>query len=215
MECDEYLMISGIKHFKYCRRRWALVHIENQWEENALTVEGHLLHERVHDSEFTEKRGRLLLSRGMPIKSTTLRISGVCDMVELIRDDRGVTIYGREGTYLVYPVEYKHGRPDDADIWHLCAQVICLEEMFCTSIPEAAIYYGDLRRRQVYEITEELKAEVKDAFLEMHELMKRGYTPKIKPKKSCTNCSMREICQPGLLMRRSAKTYVKAVLEEE
>lgn len=215
MECDEYLMISGIKHFKYCRRRWALVHIENQWQENALTVEGHLLHERVHDSEFTEKRGRILLSRGMPIKSNTLGISGVCDMVELIHDERGVSIYGREGTYLVYPVEYKHGRPDDADIWHLCAQVLCLEEMFCTSIPEAAIYYGALRRRQIYEITEKLKIEVKDAFLEMHELMKRGYTPKVKPRKSCNNCSMREICQPELLSQRSAKKYVNKVLEEE
>ncbi len=215
MECDDFLMISGIKHFKYCRRRWALVHIENQWEENALTVEGHIMHEQVHDSNFKEKRGRLILSRGMPIKSEELKISGVCDMVELIQYESGVPIHGRDGKYLIYPVEYKHGRPDDADVWHLCAQVLCLEEMFCTAIPEAAVYYGELRRRQVYEMTDELKNEVKDAVREIHDLMARGYTPKVKPKKTCRNCSMREICQPNLLSHRSAKNYVREVLGEE
>ncbi len=215
MECDNFLMLSGIKHFKYCRRRWALVHIENQWEENALTAEGHLMHEQVHDSNFKEKRGRLILSRGMPVKSEELKISGVCDMVELIQDEGGVQIHGRDGKYLIYPVEYKHGKPDDADAWHLCAQVLCLEEMFCTFIPEGAVYYGELRRRQIYEITDELRNEVKDAVREMHDLMARGYTPKVKPKKSCRNCSMREMCQPVLLSNRSAKNYVMEVLGEE
>ena len=213
---DDYLLISGIKHFKFCRRRWALFHIEQQWDENALTVSGHLMHERVHDSSFTEKRGRLLLSRGMPIRSDRLGISGVCDMVELIRDDdHGVEIFGREGKYLVNPVEYKHGRPDDADIWQLCAQVICLEEMFVTDIPTADIYYGELHARKTYEMTDELRHEVEDAVSEMNALMKRGYTPKVKPQKACRSCSMYDICQPHLSRCKSAAEYVKGVLSEE
>ncbi len=216
LSTDDYLQISGIKHFRFCRRRWALVHIEQQWDENALTVSGHLMHERVHDDGFTEKRGRIILSRGMPVRSDRLGITGVCDMVELIRDDEnGISIHGREGKYLVNPVEYKHGKPDDADLWQLCAQVICLEEMFVTDIPRADIYYGGLHARRTYEITPELRSEVEKAVEEMNSLMKRGYTPKVRPQKFCRSCSMYEICQPGLSKRGSASEYVKGVLAEE
>ncbi len=219
MENDEadYLLISGLRHFAYCRRRWALVHIEQQWSENALTMDGHFMHERVHDSDFTEKRGRLLLSRGMAVKSNALGITGTCDMVELEESLGGVNIVGRPGTYRVYPVEYKHGRPEcsHADEWQLCAQAMCLEEMLCTDIPEGAVYYGELRRRQAVPLTEELRNTVKAALLEMHELMKKQYTPKVKPKKTCVNCSLRDICHPELLGRLSAARYVRESLTED
>lgn len=211
---DEYLLISGIKHFRFCRRRWALIHIEQQWEENVLTTDGHLMHETVHDSNFTEKRGCLLLSRGMPVRSNSLKISGICDMVELIRDDKGVALPNRECRYHIYPVEYKRGKPDDADIWQLCAQVMCLEEMFVTDIPEGAIYYGELRRRYIYEITDELRNEVTSAINEMNELMRRGHTPKVKPQKACRNCSLKELCLPGLYKQISASEYIKNALED-
>ena len=213
----DYLLLSGIKHFKFCRRRWALVHLEQQWAENALTTDGHLMHEAVHDPGFTEKRGSLLLSRGMPVKSDRLKLSGVCDMVELIKSPDGVTISGRPDKYHIYPVEYKRGQPDesDADIWHLCAQVLCLEEMFVTDIPEGAIYYGETRKRLVVSITDELRNEVRAAVSEMNELFRRGHTPRVKPQKACCSCSMREICNPTLLSRGSAKGYIKEVLEED
>ena len=53
---EEYLMISGIQHFKFCRRQWALIHVEQQWEENVHTVIGELMHKRAHDPYLTEKR---------------------------------------------------------------------------------------------------------------------------------------------------------------
>ena len=219
MENDEadYLLISGLRHFAYCRRRWALVHIEQQWSENALTLEGDFMHERVHDDSFTEKRGRLLLSRGMAVKSNSLRITGTCDMVELEESPDGVNIVGRPGTYKLYPVEYKHGRPDTshADEWQLCAQAMCLEEMLCTDIPEGALYYGELRRRQTIPLTDELRDTVKAALQEMHELMKRQYTPKVKPHKTCSNCSMQNICNPQLLGRISASQYIEQTLAED
>jgi len=89
---SDFLMISGLKHFQFCCRRWALVHIEPLWEENVLTLEGHYMHERVHDDSFTEDRGTVLLSRGMPVRSQELMITGVCDMVELYKDEDGVPI---------------------------------------------------------------------------------------------------------------------------
>lgn len=219
MENDaaDYLMISGLRHFAYCRRRWALVHIEQQWAENALTMDGHFVHERVHDTEFTEKRGRLLLSRGMSVASKSLGITGQCDMVELEESPDGVNIVGRPGKFLVYPVEYKHGRPDSshADEWQLCAQAMCLEEMLCTDIPEGAVYYGELHARQAVPLSDELRSNVKSALKEMHELIKRQYTPKVKANKTCSNCSLRDLCHPELLGALSASRYVLKTLTED
>ncbi len=213
----DFLMLSGLKHFRFCRRRWAFVHIEQQWVENQLTLEGHYLHELVHDENFTEKRGSVLLSRGMSVRSQALKITGACDMVELTQSPEGVPIQGREGRWAVYPVEYKRGRPDPtgADEWQLCAQALCLEEMFLTSIPEGAVYYGQLHRRQRVVFTDALREEVKDAIREMHRLFERGHTPRVSPRKACAGCSLKEICRPDLLTAPSAAGYVAKVLADE
>ena len=105
-----------------------LVHIEQLWEENALTLEGHYMHERVHDDGFTEARGSVLLSRGMPVRSQELRITGVCDMVELYKDEGGVTIQGRNGRWRLYPVEYKRMRC--SYVHRRCVWKKCLSRIF-------------------------------------------------------------------------------------
>jgi CRISPR-associated exonuclease Cas4 len=92
---SDFLSLSGLKHYRFCKRRWALVHIEQQWRENVLTLEGQYMHEAVHDEGFTQKRGSVLLSRGMPVRTTQMRITGVCDMVELTESDAGIPIHGR------------------------------------------------------------------------------------------------------------------------
>ena len=209
------LMISGLKHFAFCRRRWALIHIEQLWCENALTQEGHYLHERVHDPNFTQLRGSVLLSRAMPVRSEALHITGECDMVELHRDPNGVPIHGRTGLWRLYPVEYKHGKPDarGADELQLCAQAMCLEEMLCCTIPAGAIYYGEPRRREQVVFTEELRAEVRAALTEMHQYVQRGYTPKVKPRKGCGACSLQDVCLPKLMGKSSVEDYVKEAVE--
>lgn len=215
---DDYLLLSGISHFRFCKRQWALIHIEQQWEENALTAEGHIMHERVHDSGFTEKRGRIILSRGMPVRSDRLKINGSLRHGRAyMRRRDGVPIFGREGLYRINPVEYKHGndRYDESAAFQLCAQVLCLEEMFVTDIPTADIYYGRLHARKTYEMTPELRKDVEEALAEMNSYMARGYTPKVKPKKECKSCSMYEICRPDLTKCGSAKEYVKEVLSDE
>ena len=209
-------MISGLKHFAFCRRRWALVHIEQLWNENALTLEGQYLHERVHDPDFTQLRGSTLLSRAMPVRSETLHITGECDMVELHRDPDGVPIHGREGRWRLYPVEYKHGKPDPrgADELQLCAQAMCLEEMFVTDIPEGAIYYAEPRRRSRIALTPELRQQVRSALEEMHTLFARGYTPRAKMTRACKSGSMAELCQPERGGRGSVAEYVRRALED-
>lgn len=209
-------MISGLNHFVFCRRRWALVHIEQLWQENAYTLDGHYMHERVHDASFTESRGSVLLSRGMPVQSQKLYITGVCDMVELHRDPKGVPIQGREGTWRLYPIEYKRGKPDErgSDEMQLCAQAMCLEEMFVTDIPEGALFYGETHRRLPVPFTEELRGKVCSALEEMHRLFERGYTPRAKMTRACKNCSLMELCQPGLTKQVSPTEYVRRKLEE-
>src|SRR5690625_4754070 len=121
-------MLSGLQHFVFCRRQWALIHIEQDWEENVLTIEGNVLHERVDNPSIREKRGNSIFVRAMPIHSAALGISGICDMVEFVKDENGINIYGEEDLFVPRLVEYKRGRPKthNADIIQLVAQVICL-----------------------------------------------------------------------------------------
>lgn len=213
---EEFLLLSGLQHFSFCRRQWALIHIEQQWNENVLTVKGNLFHEKVHDGYSAEKRKNLIISRGMPIHSRTLGVSGECDVVEFVQQDGGVTLPHREGEYMLYPVEYKRGKAKvtDEDRLQLTAQVICLEEMFLTEIPEAYLFYGETRRRERVEITEELRAECRRLLLEMHRLYARGHTPKVKKAKKCEACSMKSVCLPKLEKSRQVAAYISEYMEE-
>lgn len=212
---DEYLMISGIQHFKFCRRQWALIHIEQQWDENVHTVVGELMHKKVHDPYLTEKRKDVLITRALPVSSRELGASGECDVVEFHKNEDGIKLHGHRGLYEVYPIEYKKGRPklDEEDILQLTAQVLCLEEMFSASIPEGAIFYGETRRREVIGITEELRQQVKEMLGEMHQYYDRRYTPRVKYSKACNACSLKEICLPKLGKSVSVKEYMNQILD--
>lgn len=214
---DEYLMLSGVQHFTFCRRQWALIHIEQQWQENVHTIEGNILHKKAHDGFSSEKRKDIIISRGMNIFSASMGISGVCDIVEFHRDDiNGVTLFGRDGKYKVYPVEYKRGEPKagDADVLQMAAQAMCLEEMLCCHISKGYLYYGGLRRRIEVLVDEELRGKVMAAFEEMHQYYNRRYTPKVKPTKSCNACSLKDICLPKLCKNKSVKSYIQARVKE-
>ena len=108
---EDFLQLSGIQHFAFCRRQWALAYIELQWLENVRTVEGRLLHEKAHDSSIKEKRGELIITRALPVHSRELGISGECDVVEFHKAEEGISLSGREGKYKVVPIEYKKGIP--------------------------------------------------------------------------------------------------------
>lgn len=213
---EDYLQLSGLQHFAFCRRQWALVHIEDQWAENFRTTDGHLMHEHVHDQEFRESRGDRLIVRGLAIHSAELGISGQCDAVEFYKDPEGILLQGRDSLWLPYPVEYKRGRPKEysADELQLCAQAMCLEEMLCCTVPEGALYYGEPRRRTVVRFTPELHRQVQDSLTEMHELYKRRHTPRVKPSKACNACSLKELCLPRLMSRKKVADYLFAAMEE-
>lgn len=214
---EEYLMLSGIQHFTFCRRQWALIHIEQQWEENFHTVDGRIMHENAHDGFSCEKRKDTIISRGMPVYSRSMGVSGICDVVEFKRSKDGVYIKQFDDTFEVMPIEYKRGKPkeDISDILQVAAQVMCLEEMLVCTIEKGALFYGQTRRRMEVQVTAELRQQVRDMFVEMHQYYERGYTPRVKKSKACSACSLKDICLPELERARSAKAYIVRSLEEE
>ncbi len=213
---EDYLQLSGLQHFIFCRRQWALIHVENQWAEDYRTAAGQVFHAKAHDEKARERRGDTLILRGLKIASPSLGVSGACDVVEFHRGDGGVTLPGEEGFWLPFPIEYKRGesKAHDADRLQLCAQAMCLEEMLCCTIPAGALFYGQTRRREHVEFTEELRSAVRTALTEMHGLLRRGHTPKVKAKKSCNACSLKELCLPSLDRRGSGAAFLRKSLEE-
>jgi CRISPR-associated exonuclease Cas4 len=197
---DELLALSGIQHFCFCRRQWALIHVERQWQENVLTVEGRQLHARADQPLFAEVRNGVISARSMPVASYRLGLYGVCDVVEFTPSPQGVNLPGRQGRYLAAPVEYKRGseKQDKSDEVQLCAQAMCLEEMLALDIPNAYLFYGQTRRRVVVDLNQELRSLVQELSVEMHSYFERGHTPRVKPSKACRSCSLQDICLPAL-----------------
>lgn len=212
---EDYLMLSGIQHFAFCRRQWALIHIEQQWQENVRTFEGKIMHDNAHDPDFREKRKDVLTVRAMKVFSRTMGISGECDVVEFHRSEEGITLQGCEGLFYVIPIEYKRGAPKqhDADELQLTAQAMCLEEMLVTQIEKGFLYYGETRHRMEVIFTPELREKVRKSFEEMHSYYKRSYTPKVKMNPSCKQCSLYDLCIPQLCKEISAAKYIEDMIK--
>ena len=214
---EDYLIISGIQHFMFCQRQWALIHIEQEWMENRLTAEGEVIHRNAHKDSFVEKRPGILVTRALRVASRELGLSGQCDVVEFLSAEEGCHLHGHRGLWQVVPVEYKRGKDksDDSDIFQLCTEALCLEEMLSCTIPYGFLYYNEIRRRREIEFTEELRSRVKETAKEMHLLFQRGHTPRVKPSKKCQSCSLNPICIPKLCRNVSAKAYMEKLLFEE
>jgi CRISPR-associated exonuclease Cas4 len=211
---DAWLPLSGIQHFVFCRRQWALIHVERQWQENARTAEGRILHRRADDPFFTEKRNDVIIARSVPVASPQLGLSGICDVVEFTAAPEGVALPGRTGRYVPAPVEYKRGRAkqDRCDEAQLCAQAMCLEEMLAVSIPLGYLFYGETRRRLAVELGPDLRELVRQAVQEMHAYYERGYTPRVRPSKACRACSLADSCLPNL---QASTTPVASYIRQE
>jgi len=208
---DNMLALSGIQHFAFCERQWGLIHVENQWVENVLTIEGKNLHQRVDDPYFTETRGDVKIVRSIPLISKSLGLYGVADVIELHKvpgDNSGIR-------YNI--VEYKRGRPkpDDRDEVQLCAQAICLEEMIAVTIDCGYLYYGETKRRHRVNFERILRERVLSLAEKMHKFFAEGKTPPPVKDKRCKNCSMADICVPELSKaNKKMETYFKDIFND-
>jgi CRISPR-associated exonuclease Cas4 len=205
---EDYLPISALQHLVFCPRQCALIHIEREWNENVLTARGRLEHERVHEGFREFRRGRRLIS-GLSIHSKTLALQGKLDILELdLIDSKGpdnLASFRLKGVWYASPVEFKHGEPkkNDCDRIQLCAQALCVEEMTGLHIDSASLFYQRIRRREDVLLDESLRASTVEAAKRLHELFDSGKTPIPVYQTGCKYCSMKDICMPKKMGKRS------------
>jgi CRISPR-associated exonuclease Cas4 len=211
---EDLLPLSGLQHLRFCERQWGLIHIEHQWAENRLTAEGRVLHEKAHQSA-SESRPGIRITRSLRLQSLRLGLSGVADVVEFHQADQGVVLQGCSGFWRPFPVEYKRGKPkhDSCDEIQLCAQALCMEEMFNCVIERGALFYGQPRRRTAVEFDKDLRQTTEMLTIRMHELYATGRTPPPVASPKCDQCSLVDLCAPRLLESpRAVALYLSSAL---
>ena len=187
---EDPIALSGLTHYAYCPRRFALVHIEQEWSENTLTTRGKQQHERVHDGGNEERDG-VQTRRALPLVSMNHGFAGVADVVEFLPDGSP------------RPVEYKSSRNPKthklgrhAEDIQLCAQALCLEEMFGVTIPCGFIYHVASRKRREVPLTPELRQAVLRARDGVRELLESRVLPPPAADERCQHCSLFDECEP-------------------
>ena len=190
---DDLVRISALQHAQFCERQYALVHLEQIWEENRFTAEGRVLHERV-DSEHHESRRLFKQEYGMPVRSLQWGLIGKCDLVELW--------YNQDGSIKkVSPVEFKRGRKktNDVDRVQLCAQILCLEEMFSIAIETGQFYYFQEHRRNNEIIDHALRERTITLINRVMSILNAEETITAKyERRKCDNCAQKDICMPKI-----------------
>ncbi len=226
---DDLIPISSIADLVFCERRAALHFLEGTWEENLFTAEGHILHDKTHETDC-EMRKDIRIVRGLRLRSLRLGLSGVADVVEFHRviassrgfgsegeTQSGTTLPGIAGLWKPFPIEYKRGKLKHERSYEiqLCAQAICLGEMLNVQVDNGAIFYGKSMRRHDVAFTNELRQETEAAARRMHDLIASEITPKPVYGKRCESCSIIEECLPRTIAKhKSVKKYLSGVLRE-
>jgi len=180
----EPVPVSAIQHYAFCPRQFALIHIEQVWEDNLYTQRGHRAHQKVHQPGGQTREG-VKVEYGLAIWSDRLGLVGQADVVEF-PDGRP------------YPVEHKVGprKHRRADELQLAAQALCLEEMFGVGVPKGALYYRKSRRRREVAITDELRSGVHLIVVEIRRLLSHGQIPPPVNDERCRHCSLNDACMP-------------------
>jgi CRISPR-associated exonuclease Cas4 len=206
METDDYLPISGLQHLLFCERQCALIHVEQAWAENHLTIEGRHLHENVDKPKSQSRKGARVATR-VALRSERLRLTGYADVVEFHREG------GRE---VPFPVEYKRGKPKRGryDEVQLCAQALCLEEMLDVEVASGALFYGASKRRMDVEFSEDLRGLTESAVERFHKLIADGRTPLPLLAPKCDSCSLRETCMPEIERAPDPKAYLEHAIKD-
>lgn len=210
---DELLPVSGLAHMVFCPRRWALIHLEGVWADNRQTAEGADMHGTVH-TDGAEARGEMVVVRALRLRSLALGLAGVSDVVEFHPlppgEDltTGCPLLGRPGHWRPMPVEYKCGRPQPDDCYHvqLAGQALCLEEMLGVAISRGYLFHAAIRRRQEVLLDQPLRERTRKLARAMHDLHASGKTPPARYTKKCGGCSLFEACQPKTVARHKSAT---------
>jgi CRISPR-associated exonuclease Cas4 len=98
------------------------------------------------------------------------------------------------------PVDYKLGprRAWDNDDVQLCAQALCLEEMFGRPVPAGAIYHVRTRRRREVPFTPALRQLTLQTIADVRRLLAEARVPPATLRPQCEGCSLHALCLPEL-----------------
>lgn len=204
---DDLIPLSALQHWLVCPRQCALIHLEQQWEDNRLTAEGNVLHTAVDQVQAAVRDG-VRRATGLPLRSDRLRLVGRADVVEFRP--------GPDGAEIPFPVEHKRGRDkeDDRDRVQLCAQALCLEEALGVAVPAGALFYGKTHRRLPVVFDDRLRHRTEEAAAGVAAMLASGRTPPAIPVPACRGCSLTDLCLPDALAARSVKDYLERRLVE-
>ncbi len=210
---EDYILISQLTHAGYCLRRAALIMNEQVWKESADTAKGRIEHMRVHDQR-TERRSDKTSLYEQEVFSDHLKIIGKCDLVEAIKSTNGKLFPFTSYSAVLYPVEFKHGMVRDEEEYkiQLCAQAMCLEDMFQTSIPEGALFFTSSHRRMPVTLDEALRNKTKDIIASVWKIKETFFLPPPEYGSKCRKCSIKDICAPKA--KRSSMPYCLKLSQE-
>ncbi len=192
---DDRILISALEHYSYCPRQCALIHVEQVFAENTATLQGQQIHAHADQPTTAWEEGKRV-ERALPLWSDALGLLGKADVVEFYDDGR------------VEPVEYKRGtkgRKQHDDV-QLCAQAFCLEEMLQVAIAQGQVYYHTTHARRIVPLTPALRATTRHLIDAVRALLQAGSMPPPVDDDRCTECSLRELCQPELVGTARAAT---------
>jgi CRISPR-associated exonuclease Cas4 len=199
---DDLIPISALQHALFCDRQYALIHLEQIWKENRFTAEGRVLHERVH-VEHHESRRFFRQEYDMAVRSLRWGLTGKCDLVEIWYSEN-------KDVRKISPVEFKRGREkeNDVDRLQLCAQILCLEEMFGRPIDTGQLYYLQEHRRKDVYVDEALRGKTAMLIERIRTIQDAGITPGAEyERRKCDNCSLVDMCMPKSTGTKNKKVY--------
>lgn len=204
----EPIYLSRLQHHLFCPRQYALIELEDVWTENQFTAEGQVLHQKVNQAD-QQKRGAVRTVWALRLGHSELGIEGVADVVEYHKQADGVE--------LPFPIEYKRGKPKEhrADEVQLCAQALCLEDMHGITVPEGALFYGEVRRRHPVVFDAELRDLTQQTILACRTIVQTKTTPKAVYKaKKCNACSLIDQCHPKGFSKSAADWLAQQLTQD-
>ena len=210
--------IRTIQHYMYCPRRYALLEINKDWQENAFVVKADLMHEHVHDGTHDFSNSQKVVRSAVALYNDLPEydLYGVADCIEFVKVQDGVQIDGLEGRYRVQIVEYKPRSPksgafNETDAIQVFAQKLCADHVWhCSS--DAYIYYADVRKRVKLPFDEEFDRYdtlIKQLLTQMREILSTSRIPQRKKGQKCSGCSIADICFP-----KTKKYCIRELVQE-
>lgn len=175
------LPISLVVEYAFCPRAAWLSYVAGQFQHNEFTMEGTLLHRRVHQKAGPE--GKPQRFRKVAVWSERYGIYGYADLVEL------------RGSALI-PVEYKRGKAKVSlsDRIHVALIALCLEEMTGTAVSQGFLFYFGSRRRVEVPMEPGLRGAAVRAIHETRDLVAQSFPPKASRAPRCYGCALSSAC---------------------